>query len=156
MEFTRVRVIGTLDTIAKSGQNPSKVLAWRPGSGRAHIAWQAMHMAATHDRYINERLCQKPVSDPELNQRFGGGSTPSDQNVPDLETIRRTLEKHYTHARDYFRALAPSEIERAIVFPNNVKRTIGESCVLLTFHEAHHQGQMHLTWNLYKAAHGVA
>jgi hypothetical protein len=32
----------------------------------------------------------------------------------------------------------------------------GESFLLLAWHEAHHQGQIHLTINLYKAAHGIA
>ncbi|MFT3788568.1 MAG: hypothetical protein QM770_20750 [Tepidisphaeraceae bacterium] len=38
---------------------------------------------------------------------------------------------------------------------NGVTRGVGESFVLLAWHEAHHQGQIHITWNLYKAAHGV-
>lgn len=55
-EFTRGRLLGILDTIEKSGQDVNKILAWRPGAGRAHIGWQAMHCAATHDRYVNVRL----------------------------------------------------------------------------------------------------
>ena len=53
-------------------------------------------------------------------------------------------------------ATSRQELARVQDFPNNVKRTIGESIVLLTWHDAHHQGQIHLTWNLYKAAHGIA
>src|SRR5437016_3176471 len=53
LDFARTRLLTTLDTIEKSGQDAAKVLAWRPGPGRAHIGWQAMHCAATHDRYLN-------------------------------------------------------------------------------------------------------
>ena len=35
-------------------------------------------------------------------------------------------------------------------------RTVAESIILFAWHEAHHQGQIHLTWNLYKQAHGIA
>ncbi len=155
MEFTRMRVLGELETIEKSGQDVQRVLSWRPGPGRAHIAWQAMHLAATHDRYINDRILHRPVSDAELCQNFGGGSTPSDDNVPDLQTIRRELEKHYNQARGYLQSLSPAEVDKVLDFPNNVKRSIGECFTVLTFHEAHHQGQVHLTWNLYKVTHGV-
>jgi uncharacterized damage-inducible protein DinB len=33
--------------------------------------------------------------------------------------------------------------------------TYGEWLKVLAWHEAHHQGQAHLTLNLYKAAHGI-
>ena len=33
--------------------------------------------------------------------------------------------------------------------------TYQEWLKVLAFHEAHHQGQPHLTFNLYKAAHGI-
>ena len=56
LDFTRDRLLGTLDGIANSGQDLQKVLVWRPGVGRAHIAWQAMHCAATHDKYVNVRM----------------------------------------------------------------------------------------------------
>ena len=114
-----------------------------------------MHLAATHDRYINERLLHQAVKDEQLCKNFAGGSTPSDENAPDLQTILQTLEKHYANARTYLLSLRADEINQVMEFPNNVKRTIGECFVVLAFHEAHHQGQMHLTWNLYKAAHGV-
>ena len=60
------------------------MLAWRPGPGRAHIGWQAMHCAATHDRYLNVGLRGGQPRDAALVANFAGGSTPSDQKVPDL------------------------------------------------------------------------
>ena len=75
-DFSRTRLLAILDTLEKSGQDVAKVLAWRSGAGRAHIGWQAMHCAATHDRYLNKLILNKPVSDELLCTDFGGGSTP--------------------------------------------------------------------------------
>jgi hypothetical protein len=92
MDFSRTRLLNILSTIEKSGQDLKKVLAWRPGPGRAHIGWQAMHCAATHDKYLNVVLKGGKPRDEALVANFGGGSTPDDQNVPDLATILSTLE----------------------------------------------------------------
>src|SRR4051794_14141011 len=92
LEFSRARLLGILDTIEKSGQDVRKVLAWRPGPGRAHIGWQAIHCAATHDRYVNVALKGGSPKDEQLVANFGGGSTPSDELVPELSDIREKLE----------------------------------------------------------------
>ena len=153
LDFTRERLIGSLDGIEKSGQNVQQVLAWRPGVGRAHIAWQAMHCAVTHDKYINVRIKGTEPKDPPLCEAFAGGSTPSDTNVPLLAVIREKLVLNF----DAFKTLLNSaDLSKVTDFPNNVKRTTAESAILLAWHEAHHQGQIHLTWNLYKAVHGVS
>jgi len=156
LEFGRARLLGILDAIEKSGQDVQKVLAWRPGPGRAHIGWQAMHCAATHDRYLNVRLKGGSATDPSLCDDFAGGSTPSDERVPTLADIRSKLQCQYAAFKAYVQSASADELAKVQDFPNNVKRSIAESIVLLTWHEAHHQGQIHLTWNLYKAAHGVA
>lgn len=152
LDFGRARLHGILDTIEKSGQPVEKVLAWRPAPGRAHIGWQAMHCAATLDRYLNARIKGTPEAFPEIVKDFGGGSTPSDANVPTIGDIRAKLESTYATFKDFART---ADLTKVTEFPNNVKRTAGESIMLLTWHEAHHQGQIHLTWNLYKAAHGL-
>lgn len=152
LEFSRARLLGILETIEKSGQDAQKVLAWRPGPGRAHIAWQAAHCAATHDRYVNVRLKGGQPVDAKLVEGFAGGSTPSDSNVPTLAEIRDKLAIHF----DNFKAfLKTADLNKEMEFPGGVKRTIAESVILLAWHEAHHQGQIHLTWNCYKAAHGL-
>jgi hypothetical protein len=152
LDFSRNRLLGLLETIEKSGQDLPKVLGWRPGPGRAHIAWQAMHCAATHDRYLNVGLKGGKVHDEALVAAYAGGSTPSDANVPSLAEIRSALETTYAAFRNHAATLPASELDR--MMPS--KRTVGESLLLMAWHEAHHQGQIHLTWNLYKQAHGVA
>src|SRR5437868_2984392 len=95
LDFARNRLLGTLDMIEKTarerGHDITKVLGWRPGPGRAHIGWQAMHCAATHDKYLNVALLGKAPKDEALVKNFGGGSTPSDENVPALAAIRDAL-----------------------------------------------------------------
>ena len=95
LDFSRMRLLGILDTIEKSGQDPAKVLSWRPGPGRAHIAWQAMHCAATHDRYLNTGILQGSPKDQGLIANFAGGTTPSDSNVPSFALIRQKLSAAY-------------------------------------------------------------
>lgn len=155
-DFGRNRLLGTLDTIEKSGADVAKVLAWRPAAGRAHIAWQAMHCAATHDRYLNKLILGRPPVDEALCTNFGGGSTPSDENIPSLPAIREALAKHLVPLRAYIQNTTPDELARLQTMPNGTQRSIGESLMLLAWHEAHHQGQIHLTWNMYKGAHGIA
>lgn len=158
LEFTRARLLGTLDIIEKSGQNVAKVLAWRPGNGRAHIAWQAMHCAATHDKYLNMILKQKAAATaPELVAAYGGGSTPSDGNIPTLAEIRSSLETYYKALKDFVAGLNADQLAAEQPLPGGKgTRKMFDSICLLAWHEAHHQGQIHLTWNLYKAAHGIA
>ena len=154
-DFSHSRLLGILDTIEKSGQDVNKVLAWRPGVGRAHIAWQAMHCAATHDRYVNVRLKGSSPKDENIVTNFAGGSTPSDTNIPTLSAIREAIAARYADFKNYIATASPADLEKKMMF-GTTERTVAESIILLTWHEAHHQGQIHITWNLYKAAHGVA
>lgn len=152
LDFSHTRLIGTLDAIEKSGQPAAKVLAWRPGPGRAHMGWQFMHCAATHDRYLNTRLLGGAEKDAALVAAYGGGSTPSDSNIPTFADIRTKLEQTFIPFRQYVATASDTDMGKSISFPNNVQRTLAESVLLMAWHESHHQGQIHLTWNLYKGA----
>jgi|SRR5580658_5344444 uncharacterized damage-inducible protein DinB len=153
LDFSHTRLLDELATIEKSGQDMTKVLAWRPGPGRAHLGWQFAHCAATQERYLkkqtNEPMDEKLVAD------FAGGSTPSDSNVPTVETIRSLLETKYAAFKNWVANLSADEM-KASKPVGKTMRTTEETIVLLTWHEAHHHGQIHLTWNLYKAAHGLS
>jgi hypothetical protein len=155
MDMVRQRLLGSLDVMEKSGQDVPAVLAWRPGPGRAHIGWQAMHCAATHDKYLNVIIKGLAApTDPALVAAFGGGSTPSDQNVPTLTAIRQALETHYPPFRAHLAGLSAADLQRQVGPPDR-RRTIAEAAMMMAWHEAHHQGQIHLTWNLYRAAKGI-
>ena len=114
-----------------------------------------MHCAATHDRYLNVNLKKAPAMDEKLVADFAGGSTPSDQSVPTFSEIREKLAATFTPFRDYIAALSAKDLDTKFVGRDGKERSIGEAIVLMAWHEAHHQGQIHLTWNIYKAANGM-
>jgi hypothetical protein len=155
LDFSRSRLLAIISTIEKSGQDVQKVLAWRPGPGRAHIGWQLMHCAATHDRYLNVAMLGGKPKDEAIIAGFAGGSTPSDTNVPTMDGIKSHLESTYADFRAYVGGLSSSDLLNRKVGQPGKERVLGEAITLLAWHEAHHQGQVHLTWNLYKAAHGI-
>jgi uncharacterized damage-inducible protein DinB len=150
LEFTRKKTLDTLDTIAKR-PDAAKVLAWRPGPGRAHIGWQLMHIAATDDRHLGVRMKSGDPAEPENVRRFAGGSTPDD-NVPSVDEIRRYLGERRAAMLDHLATLTEADLPRK---PNDAAPWTYETWFqVLTWHEAHHQGQVHLSLNLYKAALG--
>lgn len=150
-EFNRTRTLGTLDAIAAL-PNPQKVLGWRPAPGRAHIAWQLVHVGITEELFATERLKSTPAAWPDLVPRFKGGSTPDD-NIPELAQIREIL----TVSREHLIATMDTYSETDLpTIPEWFKErgwTLRRLLEVINWHEGHHQGQAHITLNLYKAAH---
>jgi uncharacterized damage-inducible protein DinB len=150
LEFTRKKTLDTLDTIARR-PDAAAVLGWRPGPGRAHIAWQLMHIAATDDRHLGIRMKGGDPANAEYVRRFAGGSTPDD-NIPAVDEIRCYLDERRTAMLDHLMSLSDDDLPRK---PNDQAPWTYETWFqVLTWHESHHQGQAHLTLNLYKAAKG--
>jgi uncharacterized damage-inducible protein DinB len=153
-KFYRVRTLGLLDAIEKL-PDAQATLAWRPSPGRAYIGWQLMHIAVTEDLFATERLApHKQGRFTELWPRFRGGSKPDDR-VPSLESIRQTLA---AARADLLVTLNEFTEDRLEEIPAALKErglTIRDVLYLLGWHEAHHQGQAHLTLNLFKASHGL-
>lgn len=152
MEMNRTRTLGLLDGICQT-PDPQAVLGWRPGPGRAHIAWQLMHIAITEELFATERLApHKAGAFTELWSRFRGGSTPDDQ-IPTAADIRKVLSETRVHLLDTLQSFGDADLG---VIPAALKErglTIRQVFQILNWHEAHHQGQSHLTFNLYKASH---
>ncbi|MEX2185839.1 MAG: DinB family protein [Pirellulales bacterium] len=150
-EFYRVRTLGLLDRVAAE-PDPQRVLAWRPGAGRAHIGWQMMHVAITEDVFASERLApDKSGVATDLWPRFRFGSTPDD-NVPALDTIRQTLATTRANLLDTLGRFGDERLGEIPAALAERKLTIQDVLYILGWHEAHHQGQAHITMNLYKAA----
>jgi uncharacterized damage-inducible protein DinB len=148
--FTRHRTLATLDEIEKLPDSQA-VLAYRIGPGRAHIGWQLMHIGITEEIFASERLApDKPGKWTELWPRFRGGST-CDDDVPTAVVLRqvlaesrqRLLETLGTYSDDRLEEIPPALAQR--------KLTMLDVLHLLPWHEAHHQGQAHVTLNSYKA-----
>lgn len=152
-ELYRRRTHELLDKVLQE-PNPQEVLGWRPGPGRAHIAWQLMHVGVTEELFATERLA--PPKQPgfvDLLPRFRGGSTPDD-DVPTPELIRRVLDESRAHLAETLRSIGNDrlgEIPAALAHRN---LTMLDVLHILGWHEAHHHGQAHITFNLYKARAG--
>jgi uncharacterized damage-inducible protein DinB len=149
LQFNRVRTLGLLDRTEKEA-NPREVLAWRPGPGRAHVGWQLLHIGITEELFATERLRpEKKGQFQELWPRFRGGSKPDD-DVPEPAEIRRILSESREHLLD---TLSSYSDEQLSVIPPAFKDrgfTFHDILHIIAFHEAHHQGQAHITLNLYK------
>lgn len=148
LEFVRKKTLDFLETIAKQ-PDAAAILAWRPGPGRAHIAWQLMHVAATDDRHLNVRIRGGEANNPDYVNRFAGGSTP-DENVPTLDEIRRYLSERRAGLLELLETAKDDELARKPYEASPY--TLEEWFRVWVWHEAHHQGQAHLTLNLYKAS----
>jgi hypothetical protein len=154
LEFNRKRTLGLLDEAAKR-DDARAALGWRPGPGRAHLAWQLMHIAATDDRHLHVRMALVPgePKQPDYVRRFAGGSVPDD-NVPSVDDIRGYLQATRDALLAQVRTIDAKSFDAK---PNDqAPWTIREWLKVLAWHEAHHQGQAHLTFNLYRASHDPA
>ncbi len=151
-QFNRTRTIGLLDKIT-ARPDCASALAWRPSAGRAPIAWQLMHIGVTEDIFASLRLApHKRGLFETLWPRFRGGSTPDD-DTPTPEQIRDVL----TQTRSALvQTLGEYDDSRLAEIPPSLaerKLTVHDVLRLIGWHEAHHQGQAHITFNLYQAAH---
>jgi hypothetical protein len=151
LEFSRVRTLGLVDNIEKE-PSPQAVLAWRPGPARAHIGWQLMHIAVTEEIFATERLApHKEAGWKDFLPRFRGGSTPDD-DVPSVAMIRDVLAGARQHLLGTLRAIGDDRLDEIPEALRERKLTVRDVFFVLAWHEAHHQGQAHLTCNLYKAS----
>lgn len=151
IQFNRTRTLATLDKIEKE-PNPAAVLGYRPGPGRAHIAWQLMHIGITEELFATERLVAeaKPAFT-DLVPRFKGGSTPDD-NIPSASTIRQVLIDSRQHLLATLSTFGDTQLGWMPPALAERKLNLLDVLHILAWHEGHHQGQAHITLNLYKAA----
>src|ERR1700730_11047183 len=110
LDYNRNKTLAFIETLAKQ-ENLPKVLAWRPGPGRAHIAWQLMHIAATDDRHVHARMLGGQPQEAEYVRRFAGGSTPDD-DVPTLDETRRYLTAQRQEVLAHLKTLDDAALDR--------------------------------------------
>ncbi len=149
IQFNRVRTLATFDKIAQE-PDPQRALGWRPGPGRAHIAWQLMHIGITEGLFATERLV--PGTSPpfaDLVPRFKGGSTPDD-NIPSLAEIRGVLSQNREQLLVTLGRFTDTDLTMMPEALKERKLSFYDVLHILAWHEAHHQGQAHITLNLYK------
>lgn len=148
-EFNRTRTLATLDRIEKLDQQAA--LAWRPGPGRAHLGWQFMHVGITEDLFASERLApgKRSPKFQELWERFRGGSTPDDNPVS-LDQIRDVLATSRASLLETLGELSEDDLDE--IPAGFAERGLPLRTVLqiIGWHESHHQGQAHITLNLFE------
>ena len=110
LDFSRAKTLGLIDALAKEA-NPPAILGWRPGPGRAHLAWQLMHIAATDDRHVHVRMTGGAAQQPDYVRRFAGGSTPDD-DIPALDEIRRYLVAQRQELLAHLKGLDPAMLDK--------------------------------------------
>ncbi|MFO0900750.1 MAG: DinB family protein [Pirellulales bacterium] len=149
-DFNRQRTLGLLDKIAGL-PDPQAALAFRPGPGRAHIGWQLLHIAVTEDIFATERLApEKTGRFADLWPRFRGGSTPDD-DVPGVDLIRQVLDGARA---ELLATLADYPESRLDEIPPTLAQRgwrVRDALNVIAWHEPHHQGQAHLTLNVFLA-----
>ncbi len=149
--FYRKRTLDLLDKIAAE-PDPTAVLGWRPGPGRAHIGWQLMHIGVTEEIFATERLNPaRPAAFTDLWPRFRGGSTPDD-NIPTVDEIRTVLAESREHLLETLATYPEDRLEEIPAALQARGLTVRDCLYVIGWHEAHHHGQAHITFNLYKAS----
>lgn len=152
-EFNRGRTLALLELIEQEG-DPVAVLGWRPGPGRAHIGWQLMHIGITEDIFATERLAERTSPWESLRPRFRGGSQPDDQ-IPTPGQIREVLAGSRGALLQTLKDFGDHRLKE---IPEKLRERnwrVVDVLNIIGWHEAHHQGQAHLTYNLHKAHRGV-
>jgi len=150
-EFNRERTLGLLEEIAQR-ENAAEILAWRPEEGRAHIAWQLMHIGVTEELFATSRLLGEEPHFVNLVERFRGGSVP-DNDIPGIEEIRETLEHARKHLLKTIGKFTDDDLQTIPELYQDRGWSFGKILKVIAWHEAHHQGQTHAVFNLWKAKH---
>ncbi len=149
-EFFRERTLGTLDRVRKLA-DPTAALSWRPGPGRAHVGWQLMHIAITEEIFATERLAPHKTGEwQDLWPRFRGGSTPDDR-VPTAEMLFAVLKESRGHLLATLKEFSDDRLDEIPAALQERGWTVRRVLDVISWHEAHHQGQAHLTLNMFEA-----
>ena len=152
MEACRSKTLGLLDRVTSS-DDPQAALAWRPGPGRAHVGWQLMHIGVTEEKFARCRLFDQQPDHPDLIAAYGHGSTPQDA-APTVEEIVDYLRTSRGVVQEAIKRLEGSDLSEQPPQMADRGWSYADALQLLVWHEGHHQGQGHITMNLYEAASG--
>lgn len=143
IELNRKKTLAVLDRAAEAG-----ALDWRPGEGRAHCAWQVMHIGATEESFAGERLTTDGLQNAPTVDAYRHGSTPQD-DVPPLDEIRTYMTESRARLVETIRSLDESKLDEVPEQMQSRGWSYRDALQLISWHEGHHQGQAHITMNLF-------
>jgi hypothetical protein len=110
-----------------------------------------MHIGITEELFASERLApHKAGAFTDLWPRFRGGSTPDD-DIPSPALIRKVLAESRERLIVTLSEFGDERLEEVPAALAEKKWNILTVAHILGWHEAHHQGQAHITFNLFKA-----
>jgi hypothetical protein len=111
-----------------------------------------MHIGITEELFATERLVAgaKPAY-ADLVPRFRGGSTPDD-DIPAASLIRQVLSESREHLLATISRFSDGDLGQEFQIAKDRRLSLSDALHILAWHEPHHQGQGHITFNLYKAA----
>ena len=143
IELNRKKTVATLERAAEAG-----ALDWRPGEGKAHVAWQVMHTAATEESFAGERLTTAGLKNAETVDAYRHGSTPQDA-VPSVDEVKAYLTESRATLVETIRGLDESKLDDVPEQMSDRGWSLRDALQLICWHECHHQGQAHITMNLF-------
>lgn len=149
LKFNRIMTLKTIDEISTLS-DPQSALSFRPGPGRAHIAWQIIHIAVTEELFATDRLRKTDSNLTNLFPLYQKGSIAGD-DIPSLEAIQSTLSQSRESLLKTIQMIPEADLN---VVPEGLQErgwTNEMALKILCWHEPHHQGQAHLTLNSWKA-----
>ncbi|MFK7779240.1 MAG: DinB family protein [Gimesia sp.] len=149
LEFNRNMTLKLLEEIAQL-KDPASALSYQPGAQRAHIGWQIMHIAITEELFATERLRRTPSNLTEWFPQFQKGSI-ADNNIPTVKEIKNVLAQTRSNVIEAISEITEDQLE---LIPDGLTErgwTNRTALQILSWHEAHHQGQAHFLLNSWKA-----
>ena len=110
-----------------------------------------MHIAVTEELFATSRFLGTDPAFPELCERFQRGSNASEDDVPTAAEIRDTLAQSREHLKATMAKFTEDDLETMPGILADRGWTLRRALQIITWHEGHHQGQAHLTLNIFKA-----
>ncbi|MCB1167651.1 MAG: DinB family protein [Leptospiraceae bacterium] len=145
MEFNRSVTLKDLDDIEKTGK-ADQALRWSVSPEHAPVGWHFMHLASTEDKFAS-MMSGKPLVSEKLAEQFSSGQD-ANRDVPSLPEVRRYLQDS---RQALVAAIQDFDYNRLDEKPAPDARFDFKTMLkVIVFHEPHHQGQAHATFNLYK------
>lgn len=149
LAFNRKSTLRLLDEIEKTG-TADQALLFRARPDAAPLGWQLMHLAATEDRMGSQAFGKGAPVSREWIVQFSSGKK-AGPFVPPAAAVRAYLGKTRAALE---KAIRTFDLGRLDSKPQpDARFDFRTSLHVLMYHEPHHHGQAHATFNMFKARH---
>lgn len=151
LDMNMNRVIAQVEAVA-GNPDLQNFLSWRIAPGRAHAAWQWTHIAVTEELFACDRLvtAHERAKYKDYWDRFRGGSSPSDTDVPSFETILKMLKDAHETLRETLKTFTDEDLDTKTMSVRDNNQSLRMWIQIMIYHSAHHHGQVHALLNVFK------